>query len=164
MARKLFYSVYVIRNTCFDECFFILSNSWKAIFCKGLSLLWSLFRQPCWCAPWRNVSKEARILRYPHNNITILIPKFKHKVNTCKLSLTNLIFRLRFLTAPHFSLKMTSLINSKPLRKHVFSLISSSPVIEPCKTFWVQRKILVHVLIWPYDFQKIFFANRKMVS
>ena len=41
---------------------------------------------------------------------------------------------------------------------------SPSPVIESRKKFWVQRKFLFHVLIWPYDFQKNFGANRKMVN
>ena len=30
-----------------------------------------------------------------------------------------------------------------------------SPVIKSRKNFWVQRKFLFHVLIWPYYFQKI---------
>ena len=42
--------------------------------------------------------------------------------------------------------------------------LSSSPVTESRKNFWVERKFLLHVLIWPNDFKKIFGANHKMIN
>ena len=40
----------------------------------------------------RRVLKEVRVLLYLHNNTTMLIQKFKNKVCTCKISLSNLVF------------------------------------------------------------------------
>ena len=40
----------------------------------------------------RSVLKEIRVLLYLHNNSVMLRQKFKNKVYSCKISLTNLIF------------------------------------------------------------------------
>ena len=45
-----------------------------------------------------------------------------------------------------------------------FKSYSPNPVIKSYKNFWVQRKFLFHILIQPYDFQKNFGANHKMVN
>ena len=46
----------------------------------------------------------------------------------------------------------------------LFTVYSVSPVMESHKTLWVQRKFLLHVLIWHSGVQKNLGANHKMVN
>ena len=104
-ATNLFSSEYVVGITCFDECFFILCDNWKAIFfiwvyrySEGFSNRYvAMFFE-------RSVLKEVRVLQYLYNSGTMVTPNFRNKFYTCKYSLTNLIFWLRFLNVSHFSL------------------------------------------------------------
>ena len=84
--------------------FFILCDNCKTLFSVKICRYSVGFPYHHAAAFFESVSNEVRILRYLHNNGTMLIPKFKNEFYTCKLSLTNLIFRLRFVTTPHFCL------------------------------------------------------------
>ena len=69
--------------------------------------------------------------------------------------------RIKMSVIPCLNLLVKNLVDKISERLDSYS---PSPVIESRKKFWVQRKFLFHVLIWPYDFQKNFGANRQMVN
>ena len=50
------------------------------------------------------------------------------------------------------------------IKIRTYSNNSANSVIESHKSFWVQRKFLLHDLIWSNDLQKNVGANRKMVN
>ena len=59
VPKNLFYVVYVIGTTCFDECFFILKD---IIFHKSLSLLWCFLNCDVVDFFEASVLKEVRML------------------------------------------------------------------------------------------------------
>ena len=57
-ATKLFFSVYVIGMTCFDD-------NWETLSSKSLSLLWGLFQPPCCCVLWKNYFERGLYFTLP---------------------------------------------------------------------------------------------------
>ena len=80
-ATILLSSVYVIGITCFDECFLFYVITGRHYFLQNVyrfSEGFSNDHAPVFFE--RSILKEVRILRYFHNSITLVIPKFKNKV------------------------------------------------------------------------------------
>ena len=112
-----------------------------------------LFERSLWK---RSASYVFRFCIHLHNNSTMLIPKFKNKVYTCSVSLTNFIFWLRFVTVPPFFYKWFYLINSKPPRNHVFSLICVRFFIIQLLYQLLFRHISKHRFIFRHRFGKVY--------
>ena len=88
-ATNLFSNVYVIGITCFNQYFLFYVITGRHYFLQKVYLFSEGFSDnhaPVFFE--RSILKEVRILRYFHNNITVVIPKFKNKV----YALTNLTF------------------------------------------------------------------------
>ena len=115
-------SVYVVRATCFDECFLFHVTLFLKRFIATMRFF---FNHHVTTFLKRNVLKEVRILHYLHSNSTILIGS-SEKVVICILYiffLFNFIFdtTLSFFDCPTFLIvnKIYSKI-SKPLWKGIF--------------------------------------------
>ena len=97
--KNLLPSLYVIRTTCFDECFSFHVVIVKHYFlCKFIvtqrffatTMLLPALKQLFW-------KKSVYYVRYLHNKITmLLIPKVQTKDSTSQISSTNLIFENSF--------------------------------------------------------------------
>ena len=77
---------------------FILCDNWKILFFKKVYRYSEGFADHHAAVFLeKSISKEVRILRYIHNNSTMLIPKFKNQVYyTCEISIINLNFLILF--------------------------------------------------------------------
>ena len=130
-ARKNFScSVHFIDTTCFDECFWFHLITGAIAFGKSLSLLWDSFSRHIAIFFETRALKEVRILRYLHNIIAVLIPKFQNKAIIYFTGQTFVTyFRVTLLRSLFcdcstlFFINEFSLKNSKPLWKHVFYII-----------------------------------------
>ena len=69
--------------TCFNECFLFYVITERQYFFKSLSLPFPNNHAAAFFEG--SVSKEECILRYLHNNSTVLATNFKNKVYTCKI-------------------------------------------------------------------------------
>ena len=129
--------------------FFILCDNWKTLFfTKVCRYSESFSNHHAAVFLERSISKEVYVLRYLHNNSTMLVPKFKNQVYcTCKISIINLKFLILF----QIFLYKWFLINSKPLWKMLLLKLKTS--LEDAFTNMCQNRIFIA--------RFLFFTNRN---
>ena len=80
--RTLFFSVYVIATTCFDQCFLFCVIPERHCFSWKFIVTPRLFQATCWCFLWSQcIARSPYFMLYLRNNNTMLIPKFQNKAD-----------------------------------------------------------------------------------
>ena len=107
-CEKLF-DIHVIDTTLLRWMLLIPFDNWESMFFVNVCRNLRFFQPPYCCVLWKSVLKEVFILRYLHNIIAVLIPKFQNKAIYILylINFRNLLwlpfYTLYFVTAPHFS-------------------------------------------------------------
>ena len=117
--------------------FFLLCGNWKTlVFTKAYRYSEGFSNRNVPAFFQRTFSKEVRFLRYFHNNSTTVMPKFKIKIYTSEIFLTNLLFFDCVLWLYHtFLYQWLFLINSESLWKNIFH-VSKLDFYSTIIMFW----------------------------
>ena len=70
----------MLDSTCFDECFLFHVVTGRRYFSWKFVITVRFFQPPYCCFLWTSVLKEVHILRYLHNNNTVLILMLSSKI------------------------------------------------------------------------------------